>query len=117
MEQRLEYLEALLGDSADKHAKEIDAAKGKLGDLHKAISQCAKAEHHGNLESRVDKIERMFGDHKDGSGRDVTELRQFQDSYMKTMEQRLEYMEQMLSSSTDNKAKDITTKIEFNEAR
>ena len=34
METHLEYIESMLADSADKHAKDIEAAKSGLGDLH-----------------------------------------------------------------------------------
>jgi len=53
METRLEYVESLLGDSADKHSKEIEEARAKLGDLHVAVSMCAKHDHHSALDERL----------------------------------------------------------------
>jgi hypothetical protein len=53
METRLEYIEGLIGDSADKHVKEIAAAKERMKDLHSAIQSCVKADHHMSLEQRL----------------------------------------------------------------
>jgi hypothetical protein len=57
METRIEYLEALIGESANKHHAEIDAAKKKLGTVEAAVSKCAKTEHCSDLETRVSALE------------------------------------------------------------
>ena len=54
-------MEALIGDSADKHGKELNAAKDKLKDLHSAIASCAKSDHHANLEARLEFVEGFIG--------------------------------------------------------
>jgi len=57
MEGRLKYLEDLIGDNADKHWKEIQAAHKKLGSIDDAVSSCAKAEQHDHLHKRLAALE------------------------------------------------------------
>jgi hypothetical protein len=57
MEGRLRYLEDLIGDNADKHWKEIQAAQKKLGSLDGAVDACAKAEQHDHLHKRLAALE------------------------------------------------------------
>merc|ERR1719305_340385 len=65
METRLEYIEGLIGDSADKHVKEIAAAKEKMKDLHSAIQSCVKTDHHTSMEQRVNYLEKVIGESAD----------------------------------------------------
>ena len=55
----------MLGDSAEKHAKEIEAANEKLKDLHAALKTCAKTEHHATLEERMKFVEKLLGESAD----------------------------------------------------
>jgi hypothetical protein len=65
METRLENLEALLGESTERHAKELENAKKKLGSLDSALSKCADAKHHSSLQERVAYLEQTIGDSVD----------------------------------------------------
>jgi hypothetical protein len=58
--ERIEYVEKLLGDSVDKHAK-WEAAHGNLSKLQK--EQEARGVHHAALQERVDNLERALGDY------------------------------------------------------
>ena len=59
---RLGYMEVLLGDSADKHSKEIEAAEAKMADLHSALESCANQDRHMSLETRLGYMEALLGD-------------------------------------------------------
>merc|ERR1711964_915445 len=65
MDTRLECLDRVLGDSADKHTKEIESARATLANLHAAFTSCAKTEHHASLEQRLDYLEKLLGDSAD----------------------------------------------------
>lgn len=59
VQDRLEYLERSVGDSADKHAKALEVHKtahGKLADAHRA-----QQEHHASLEQRLEFLEVTVG--------------------------------------------------------
>lgn len=136
METRLEYVEALLGDNADKHSKDLDAAKAKLGDLHAAVKACAKADHHDDLEKRMDDMEKritvlddhdLFGKHaKDIQGHKdkLSEL----EALLKTcgkaehgsaLEKRVAFIEKFIGESAtshdDHKAT-METRLEYIES-
>merc|ERR1712096_512212 len=109
-ETRLEYLERLLGDSADKHAKEIQAAHAKVGDLHAAIKSCAKSEHHSSLEKRIDYLEKFIGESADKaeqSKKDILGHRKDFADHKTSMETRLEYVERNLGDSSDRHTQEI----------
>jgi phosphopantetheine adenylyltransferase len=96
MEERMEFIEKTTGDSAEKHWKEIQSAHGKLGDLSKAIAQCAQKEHHSSLEQRMAFIEKEFGQSADKH-----------DKHKTTMETRLEFIEKTMGDSADKHWKEI----------
>lgn len=103
METRLEFLEGLLGDSSDKHAKEIEAAHGKLADLHAAITSCAKVDHHASLEQRMEYLEKFLGESADLHEQNAAAHK----DHKTTMEQRLEYIEAMLGDSSDKHSQEL----------
>merc|ERR1719157_352983 len=96
METRLEYLESLLGDTADRHAQSIEDAKAQLGDVRAALDSCAKTEHHCSLDQRVGYLEGFLGESADKH-----------EEHKTTMETRLEYMESLFGNSADKHAKEI----------
>jgi hypothetical protein len=71
LETRIEYVEALVGDSASEHAKEIALAKTKLGDIHAALTRCVQSEHHGSLEQRIGHLESTFTECMDKAKGDI----------------------------------------------
>merc|ERR1719272_2487566 len=94
MQTRLEYMEGLLGDSADKHSKATDelaalqaamndkhaAASGdqaamsaQLAQLQSQLSLCAKSEHHASLEQRLEYLERLLGESADKHEKEVAQ--------------------------------------------
>ena len=62
LETRLEYMEALLGDSADEHAEEIEAAHAKMVDLHSVLESCANKDQRMSLETRLGYMAALLGD-------------------------------------------------------
>jgi len=96
METRLEYLEGLLGDSADKHAKELATAKDRVGSLEAAIKKCAKTDHATSIEGRVGYLEKCLGESADKH-----------DAHKVNMEGRLEYIENLIGDNADKHWKEI----------
>jgi len=110
METRLKFIEDLIGDNADKHSKEIDAAKSKLGDLDKAIAACAKQEHHSSLEERVNYLESFIGESADKHAKALKDLQDHKATFVEhkeTMETRLEYLEALIGDNADKHWKEI----------
>jgi len=76
MQERMSYLEGLIGDSADKHAKELDALKVAHDRTAGALSKHSKfmddqrgvVGKHESLQERVDEIEQALGIHADRHG-------------------------------------------------
>merc|ERR1712178_619661 len=98
MEERVKSLEKLLGNSSEKHAKEIEDAKAKLKDLHAALNTCAKAEHHANME------ERMNAQLKDlNAAVNICAKAE----HHATMEERVKSLEKLLGNSSEKHAKEI----------
>merc|ERR1740121_2981241 len=84
LQERVDYLEKILNDSADKHNEKIEEAHARLGDLHGRLAACEKFgaalkdlkkghsdlhDHrnsmdslHASLQDRVDNMEAVFGD-------------------------------------------------------
>ena len=54
-------MEALLGDSADKHTNEIEAVHAKMVDLHSSLESYANEDHHLSLETRRGNVAWGFG--------------------------------------------------------
>lgn len=98
LQERVDYLESAMGDSADKHAQEIEALKaahdGHVGLLSKNAQflddhKGAMAGHHGTLQERMDEIENVLGLHADKHGDGLAEAA----SNMEQMHTRLSAVE------------------------
>jgi len=116
--QRLEYLEKLMGDSADKH-REIEEAHQALQNQHGATAGSAnrrveeltnKLEEHATLAERVQYLEKELGQFADEHAKHnsaTDELQKAIDDLSgkqgkhSTLEQRLNYVEQLLGDSAD----------------
>lgn len=99
--ERLNYLEKIVGDSADQHQGKLDSALEQLGHLHGRLSACeqhgnslSKAhndhkngllEHHATLNQRVDFLERMLGDSADKHQREIEDLKNNHDKHMSAL--------------------------------
>ena len=67
--ERLDFLEKSLGQSAEKHAKEVDALKAS----HSRIATETKVRdaHHATVSERLDYIEKMIGDSADKHAKEL----------------------------------------------
>merc|ERR1719277_1125307 len=64
MAERLDYLERSFGDSADKHAKALEAAHKRLDQMHGRLQE-QLAGHHASIEERMNYVEKLLGDSAD----------------------------------------------------
>jgi len=75
--ERIEYLEKLMGDSIEKHARELAAAHARADSFHGHVAQTIEqveqhkndrdqfAETHATMRERVEYLERLLGDSMD----------------------------------------------------
>jgi len=130
MESRVEYLEALIGDSADKHVKEIGIAASKLDSLHKAVAECAKLEHQNSIDNRIVYLENFIGESADKHDKEIAAANdKMHDLNMAiracataenhaNLEQRLAYLEKFLGESAYQHEKEVAaTKKEVAEQK
>jgi len=107
MEGRLEYVENLIGDNADKHWKEIEEAKGKLGNLHDALKTCANADDHSGVEERLGFLEAFIGESAAQNAKEMAATTNQSVEKRMTMECRLEYIEATLGDCADKHGKEL----------
>merc|ERR1719282_1444257 len=82
LEERMNYVEKELGDSADKHARAMSDLKKKHEDLRSAHGQ------HANVPERLRFLEQQIGDSADKHARHIAEieaLRKSHDKHAKEM--------------------------------
>ena len=78
--ERLDYIESLLNDSADKHEKELEDLKNahaSMADAHneKAGAHASMAEHHSSMAERLDYIESLLNDSADKHAAELEALK------------------------------------------
>ncbi|CAE8688874.1 unnamed protein product [Polarella glacialis] len=103
MQERLDFVESLLGDSSDKHSQAISAAHNRLEQLHGAVQeqlgsrleQTASA-----LRERMDRFEKTNTEQSERHGREIEEKHS-------SVQQRLTYVEQQLGDSVDKHAREL----------
>merc|ERR1712238_587648 len=120
--ERMAFVEKLLGDSADKHAKELRALKA-AHDRHASDVSELKGGHaaHATLPERINYLERLVGDSADKHAKEVAALqeahRKFAESHGKQVKdveglkalhahhagvaERLDYIEKFMGDSAD----------------
>jgi len=64
VEQRLEYLERLVGDSASKNSKTMEDAQTKLRDFQGQVAaeKAAREQTHANIQQRLEFMEKQIVD-------------------------------------------------------
>eukprot|EP00928_Gymnodinium_smaydae_P031046 TRINITY_DN22919_c1_g1_i3.p1 TRINITY_DN22919_c1_g1~~TRINITY_DN22919_c1_g1_i3.p1 ORF type:complete len:1039 (-),score=295.60 TRINITY_DN22919_c1_g1_i3:106-3156(-) len=116
MRERIDYLEKFVGESADKHSAELEAAHKRLSDCHERVDQEteARGQHHATMEERLKYIEKFLGDSADqhsknfdaltGKVRDFDSLfhseREAREEHSRTIMERLDQLETLLGEST-----------------
>jgi len=127
--ERVDYMEKLLGDSADKHTAALEALK-VAHDKHEAAFckhtkefEVMKAAHtqHATVGDRLDYLEKLIGDSADAHAAELAALKAAHDthaaafgkhakafeglkaahSHHATLEERLKYVESLLGDSAD----------------
>jgi chromosome segregation ATPase len=91
--ERLDYVERMLGDSADKHAAAIEAAQAQLEHVHGRLLQCEK---HGTAIGELRKVHSALASEKAAL-----------DTHHATLQERVDYIENMLGSSADRHQAEI----------
>lgn len=133
MQQRMDFLEKALGDSADLHAKDLASAHGKLKELHGKMEdhglnarseKNARENHASSVGQRLDYLERAFGDSADKHNKHMKEIqdahgklnelsgahsgeKKARDEHHATLQQRLDYLEGAMGDSADKHSKEI----------
>jgi len=108
IEQRMAYIEQMLGDSADKHAK-LEAGHSNLRKLQK--EQEARGAHHAAMQERITYLENAIGDSADkhakweASHGKLAKLHNEHSQNHAAVEQRISYIEEMLGDTADKHAK------------
>eukprot|EP00930_Biecheleria_cincta_P083353 TRINITY_DN72938_c0_g1_i1.p1 TRINITY_DN72938_c0_g1~~TRINITY_DN72938_c0_g1_i1.p1 ORF type:complete len:1818 (+),score=410.71 TRINITY_DN72938_c0_g1_i1:251-5455(+) len=93
LKERVDYVEKLLGDSADKHSRALDAAQVRLDQLHGRLSSC---ERHGSTLEELKKAHGMMQT-------DKTAL----DSHHATLKERVDFLETFVGESADKHTKEL----------
>jgi len=134
--ERLAYLEEALGESADKHARELASAHAKFDTVHSRVAACEAhgaaisdlkrthtsfASEKASLQERVVYIEGMLGDSaekhamaldnfKDAHAKHAKELEAVKAAHSQhaTMAQRLDALEKALSDASGRHTQDLT---------
>uniref|UniRef100_A0A7S0A511 Uncharacterized protein n=1 Tax=Pyrodinium bahamense TaxID=73915 RepID=A0A7S0A511_9DINO len=130
LKERVDYLERALGDSADKHMKELEdlkaaqrmfASEGKVrdkatGDMKERLEQCMKANekfytHHATIEDRVNYLESVLGESVEKHNVELAQMRsahakhsgdaKAREAQHATFEERLKHLEKVLGDSAD----------------
>mmetsp|Transcript_139137 Transcript_139137/g.444470 ORF Transcript_139137/g.444470 Transcript_139137/m.444470 type:complete len:2115 (+) Transcript_139137:85-6429(+) len=90
MKERMDYLERLMGDSAEKHAKAVEETRAKAEGMHKRLAACEK---HGET---VTGLQRDHEDHK----RD-------HELHKGTVQERLQHLEYMIADVAERHSKEV----------
>mmetsp|Transcript_33690 Transcript_33690/g.98048 ORF Transcript_33690/g.98048 Transcript_33690/m.98048 type:complete len:184 (+) Transcript_33690:3-554(+) len=128
----MRYLEGLLGDSADKHERELQALRDAHAKFAAAHGKHAKdieslralQGHHATVEERLQFIEKAIGDSAEKHGAAIEKLRAAHAKHAAALEKhakdscaalaahatvndRIYYLEQLLGDSADKHAQDV----------
>jgi chromosome segregation ATPase len=123
MQQRVDFLEQAVGDSADKHAKELLAAHSQLKELHGRVADAHgqikdRDQHHATVQQRIEYLEKAFGDSRDLHDKHVREIeglharhkdvdsnhaneKRAREEHHASIGQRLDFVEQYIGDSID----------------
>ena len=119
MQQRVDYLEKMMGDSADKHAahvKQLEELRRSHDDIRKKHG--TSDQQHATVQQRVDYLETMMGDSADKHATRVKQLEELRRSHDEahgrhanvaqalkekhaSVEERLKFLEQAIGDSAD----------------
>jgi len=93
LKDRVDYIEGLIGDSADKHSKAMDAAQARLDQMHGRLSSC---ERHGSAIDDLKKSHATLWSDKSAL-----------DSHHSTLKERVDFLEGVVGDSADRHMKEL----------
>jgi len=118
MQQRVDYLEKMMGDSADKHAahvKQLEELRRSHDDMRNRHG--ASDQHHASVQQRVDFLEKIMGDSADKHAAHVKQLEELRrshddmrnrhgasDQHHASVQQRVDFLEKIMGDSADKHA-------------
>ncbi|CAK9113576.1 unnamed protein product [Durusdinium trenchii] len=109
MAERMEYLEKLMGDSADKHSSELGQAHTKLDQLRGRLTdlEAARDRHHAHIQELAGREkearDKQHEHHKELLGRE----RAANEAHHASVAERLKYIEQLVGDSCERHSKEI----------
>ncbi|CAK9114565.1 unnamed protein product [Durusdinium trenchii] len=120
LQQRVEYLEKIMGESADKHTahmKTLEELQGHRQDQLGRHSQMAESverlrqekealhKRHSSMEERMRYLEQLMGDSADRHAKDLKAHKEVQGQQHASLEERMKYIEKVLGDSAEEHAK------------
>jgi len=123
MQQRVDYLEKMMGDSADKHAahvKQLEELRRSHDDSHGRHANVAQAlkDKHASVEERLKFLEQAIGDSADRHSQELKQtktqlealhgkLSDEQGRKHASLEEKVKYIEKLIGDSADEHAKKL----------
>mmetsp|Transcript_956 Transcript_956/g.3389 ORF Transcript_956/g.3389 Transcript_956/m.3389 type:complete len:609 (+) Transcript_956:886-2712(+) len=118
LQQRVDYLEKVTGDSADRHTEEFRSLQDSHARFVEEVAGLkAQTAHHASLPERLSYLEKRLGDSADRHAKELQALKEAHDRHVQdfadskekhcTVEERLGYLERLLGESADRHAKEL----------
>mmetsp|Transcript_181071 Transcript_181071/g.440609 ORF Transcript_181071/g.440609 Transcript_181071/m.440609 type:complete len:455 (-) Transcript_181071:208-1572(-) len=124
MGERVSYLEKLVGDSADKHGKELDNLKS-LHSRHVTDTKSTQSslqailqqerdhreQHHASIQARLNTLENALGESADRQARELETLKGSHSRMFgghATIAERLTFVERQIGESADKQAQELS---------
>eukprot|EP00439_Symbiodinium_sp_Y106_P060305 s4578_g8.t3 len=101
MQQRVDYLEKMMGDSADKHAAHHASVQQRVDYLEKMMGD--SADKHA---AHVKQLEELRRSHDDSHGRHANVAQALKDKHA-SVEERLKFLEQAIGDSADRHSQEL----------
>jgi len=124
LKERVDYLEKMMGDSADKHAKMLEAAHAKADQLHSRLAACERSgsqvgdlkkahsdlasgkaaleTHHASMQDRLTYLEQLLGDSMDKHAKELDALKTAHDRHLASMSKHSKDVEALKASSSQH---------------
>ncbi|CAE7636955.1 unnamed protein product [Symbiodinium pilosum] len=123
---RLSYIEQLVGDSFDRHSKEIQSSHSRLESLHNRLAACESQANQNSLRERVDFLEQLLGEssqkHAEGLQAAHSNWERIHGSFQEqissrmeklhgSIQERLELLEKQFAQADERRTKDWEARL------